>query len=168
MITKPHVRKRRIQRLLDVYFAGGTPATTSFDRLQEPWAVAITRRAKMGPNEEALLVCFHGPQHWYLLTNERFMWVQEGTLQARAWADIYGVQMPPAIQARVAREELRKDAVDELEIFDSDGRKHGLHLEPGRGYFLMWNGLVALCNFARKVDPPDWGDSPPPPLLADL
>lgn len=152
MITKPRVQKIRIRKWLEGIDAG----TTSFgtpDKVAKPIADIVVRQTDLGADEEPLLVNYRSDSEWCLLTTKRLIWFQEGQLNSLAWHEITGAQQPPEKAAQIIREELGKDKITELEIFDATDRKCILQLEAGDPYYIIWSAILAFSKRTRKPDP---------------
>lgn len=153
MITKPTVRKRRIRKLID-RSGGGTESTNHPDDLKNSLGDEIANRFDSLPGEELLLASYRSDRNWCVVTTERLVWSTNGQAASRPWIEIHGVQQPPNTTAQVIRGEVDKQSVEELEVFDADGRKHVLRVEPGPGHALIWSAVTALCNLQREPELP--------------
>lgn len=151
MITNPDVRARRIRKLIE-QFGGGTPKTNALSALSPAIVAELRTHVAFGERETGLLAFYGGPGQWLLLTSGRLIWKQGGQQFELGWEDVQGVQQPPKISARVIRGELAVETVEDLEIFDSRGKRHLLHLERGEGYNLVWSAITALSNYLRPPD----------------
>jgi hypothetical protein len=151
MITKPKVQKIRVGKWLE-----GEQLPTTLNRLEnfeEPVRMEILRKAGLGPEEESLLVNYQGKHRWCLLTSQRLIWVEQSLLKSLLWKDITLAQQPPMKAAQIIREELAKDDITELEVFDREDHKYSIELEAGKPYYIVWSAILAFCNLSRPPDP---------------
>ncbi len=115
----------------------------------------IHEHAVLGPNEDMLLVSYRRTSQWCLLTTQRLIWFQERAAHSLAWKEIVGAQQPPEQAAPIIRQELPKDEISDLEVFDAEGRRHTLTLKEGEAYYVIWSAILVFCNYVRRVDPVD-------------
>lgn len=152
MITKPRIRKRRIEKLLS-RAGGGTKQTNRLDEISEVARREIRGLVHLGKNEEFLLSSYHSEGEWCTLTTERLIWATEGQMDSRPWEKVHGVQMPARLVKSVILDEIKKFSLEELEVFDEKEFRHIIHSEPGEGYYLVLSAITALCNPKRE---PEW------------
>lgn len=152
MITKPKVQKIRVQKWLGAV-PGGLPTTATLDKFEEQTATEILRKAGLRDGEEALLVNYQGSSGWTLLTTQRLVWFHQGVVSSLRWEEVTLAQQPPEKAAQIIREELSKDDITELEIFDASERKYTIKIEAGEPYYIIWSAILAFSNLSRKPDP---------------
>lgn len=152
MITKPKVQKIRIRKWLQAV-PGGLPNTNTLEGLGESVAARILEETNLREGEEALLVNHREASGWCLLTTKRLIWCNQGMVNYLPWEEITLVQQPPERAAQIIREELSKDDITELEVFDASGGKRVIEIEAGEPYYIMWSAILAFSKLSRKPDP---------------
>jgi hypothetical protein len=141
VISNPRVRKRRIETLLRRN-SGGTLATNAPDRLPAH-VIAGLQEAGLEPAEEILLASYLSAADWCLLTSERLIWREGERSHGLAWPEIVRTDAGGAWDL-VSTGQRSKDTLEELFVTSVSGARYRVHLEKGKGFFLVWSGIVAL------------------------
>jgi hypothetical protein len=152
MITNVKGRRRRVQKLL-MRYNGGTATTTTIDRMQPAAAAEILAAGALSSGEEILAASWRVHGSWCLLTTEHLIWCEEGKVTCLPWHDVRGAQQPPRQAAQIVLEEITKDEISDLEVFDSQDQKYTLRVHAGSDYYIVWSGIIALANYTRGPDP---------------
>lgn len=145
MITEPRIRKRSIQKAISRR-GGGTPLTNVPTKLPAATWDSIRTQASLSKEEEGLLACYLGVREWCLLTTQGLIWRQGDRVHNRPWKEVQGADLPPEIETSMMRGELSKESVEHLVLVETNGSRYPLHVEKGKGCFLIWSGILALAN----------------------